>query len=619
MNKEEAENRKAIILKIVVALVLAVITILFNFNDNIKTLLIVIAYVLCGKDVLIGAIKSILSGEGLDEKVLMTIASLGAFFLGEKYESLAVMVLYQLGEMFEDYSMDKSRDNVKSLVSIAPEYANLYKDGKAEKVRPENVNIGDIILINPFEKIPLDGEIIEGATTLNTSALTGESIPRYVSIGDSVFSGLINNENSIKVRVTKEYKDSTATKIIELIENATEKKSKSENFITSFSKVYTPIVCLIALCVFIVPTAYSAFILRISPDISTWLYRALTILVISCPCAIIISVPLAYFASIGNASRKGILVKGSNYIETLANIKTFVFDKTGTMTKGVFEVVGVHHNIMDEEELFKYVAHIEYFSSHPIAKSILKYYGKDVIVDKVSDVKEVGGRGLSGVVEGKLVLAGNEKLMKDNDIKFLPCRDVGTIVHVAIDGVYEGHILIRDVIKENAKETLASLKKLGATKTVMLTGDRDNIAKDVSTKIGIDEYHAELLPDDKLKRLEELLEKSKVAFIGDGVNDAPCITRADVGIAMGAMGSASAIDLADVVLVDDDVENVARVFRLSKKTKLIVRENIICSIGVKIIILGLSMFGISNMWLAVFSDVGVMILAVLNSIRLSIK
>ena len=615
----ENENKKLIIIKIVIAAILTAITLLFSFNENIKTVLIIIAYLICGKDVLIGAAKSIASREGLDEKVLMTIASLGAFFLGEKYESLAVVVLYQLGEMFEDYSMDKSRDNVRSLVSIAPEYANLYINGKVEKVNPADVKIGDTIIVNPFEKVPLDGEILDGSTTLNTSALTGESIPRFVSIGDAVFSGLINNENIIKIKVTKEYKESTATKIIELIENATEKKSKSENFITSFSKVYTPIVCVLALLVFICPVLYNSFILKIDSNISVWLYRALTILVISCPCAIIISVPLAYFASIGNASRKGILIKGSNYIEALSRIKTFAFDKTGTMTKGVFEVVGVHHNIMNEEELFKYVAHIEYFSNHPIAKSILKYYGKEINADKVSDVKEVGGIGLSGTVEGKVVLAGNEKLMKNNNIDFLPCREIGTVVHVAIDGTYEGHILIRDVIKENAKETIDSLKKMGATKTIMLTGDRENIAKDVSEKLGIDEYHAELLPSGKLERLEEIIKENKIAFIGDGVNDAPCITRADVGIAMGVMGSASAIDLADVVLVDDDVKNVSRIYKLSKKTMMIVYENIIFSIGIKVVILLLSAFGISNMWLAVFSDVGVMILAVLNSIRLSVK
>ena len=552
----------------------------------------------------------------MDENVLMSIATVGAFVLGEYNEAVAVMIFYQIGELFQDYSMDKSRNDIKSLVDITSEYANVYKDNAIIKVTPESVKVGETIVVNPYEKIPLDGEIIDGSTMLNTSALTGESIPRYVSVGDFVSSGLINNDKVIKIKTTKEYKDSTATKILELIEDAADRKSKSENFITSFAKIYTPIVCFVALLTFALPLLYQNFILHTNMDFETWGYRALTILVISCPCAILISVPLAFFSSLGSMSKLGILVKGSHFIESLAKVKTFVFDKTGTMTKGVFEVVGVHHNIMSETELFKYVASIEYFSNHPIAKSILKYYGRDVDLNDVSDVTEVGGRGLKGIVSGKVVLAGNEKLMRDYNIDYKDCNSVGTIVHVAIDNVYEGHILIKDIIKENAKEALLKLKKLGAKQNVMLTGDRESIANDVSTKIGIDSYKAELLPDDKLKYVEEMMPNDKLAFVGDGINDAPCITRADIGIAMGAMGSDSAIDLADIVLMDDDIENVPNAYKMSKTTMRIVYENIFCSIGIKIVVLILSIIGISNMWLAVFSDVGVMVLAVLNSIRL---
>lgn len=552
----------------------------------------------------------------MDENVLMSIATIGAFILGEYNEAVAVMIFYQIGELFQDYSMDKSRNDIKSLVDITSEYANVYRDNAIIKVAPESVKVGETIVVNPYEKIPLDGEIIDGSTMLNTSALTGESIPRYVSVGDSVSSGLINNDRVIRIKTTKEYKDSTATKILELIEDATERKSKSENFITSFAKIYTPIVCFVALLTFVLPLIYQHLILQTNMDFETWGYRALTILVISCPCAILISVPLAFFSSLGSMSKLGILVKGSHFIESLAKVKTFVFDKTGTMTKGVFEVVGVHHNIMSETELFKYVASIEYFSNHPIAKSILKYYGRDVDLNDVSDVTEVGGRGLKGIVSGKVILAGNEKLMRDYNIDYKDCNSVGTIVHVAIDSVYEGHILIKDIIKENAKEALLKLKKLGAKQNVMLTGDRESIANEVSTKIGIDSYKAELLPDDKLKYVEEMMPNDKLAFVGDGINDAPCITRADIGIAMGALGSDSAIDLADIVLMDDDIENVPNAYKMSKTTMRIVYENIFCSIGIKIVVLILSIIGISNMWLAVFSDVGVMVLAVLNSIRL---
>lgn len=624
-NEEHKEDIKKPIIRIAIAVIIVTIGVILEHqkdglilfsNSILKLAFYLVAYLIVGYEVLINVFKRIIKLEAMDETVLMSIATIGAFILGDYQEAVAVMVFYQIGELFQDYSMDKSRDSIKELVDINPEFANVLRNEKIEKVDPSEVKVGETIVVNPFEKIPLDGEIIDGATMLNTSALTGESIPRYVTVGDNVSSGLINNENLIKIKTTKEFKDSTASKIIDLIENATEKKSSSENFISSFAKVYTPIVCLIALLTFVIPISLQYFIFKVSPDFGTWAYRALTVLVISCPCAILISVPLAFFSSLGAASKLGILVKGSNYIEALSRVKAFAFDKTGTMTKGVFEVVGVHHCSINEEEFFRLVSHIEFFSNHPIAKSILKYYGKEIDSSIVTDVKEIGGRGLSGVIGGKVVLAGNNKLMKDNNIDYIECRDIGTIVHVAVDKQYVGHILINDVIKENSPKAIASLKKQGVTKTMMLTGDREEIARDVSEKIGIDEYRAALLPGDKLSILEETIKNIKLAFVGDGINDAPCITRADVGVAMGAMGSAAAIDLADIVLMDDDIINVPIAYRLSKITMRIVYENIAISIGIKVLVLILSIVGISNMWLAVFSDVGVMIIAVINSVRL---
>ena len=623
---EEGSSNKKTIIRIALSIIILVVGIILNkqslnsssifLNSKVIVCIFLIAYLIAGYDVLIRAFKRIIKLEAMDETVLMSIATIGAIILGEYQEAVAVMLFYQVGELFQDYSYDKSKDNIKKLVNITPEYANVYRNDSISKVDPAEVAIGETIVVNPHEKVPIDGEILEGSTTLNTSALTGESIPRFVTVGDSISSGLINNENLIKIKTTKEFKNSTASKIIDLIENATEKKSTSENFISSFAKVYTPIVCLIALLTFVLPVAYQFAIQKVSPDFSTWAYRALTVLVISCPCSILISVPLAFFSSLGTASKMGILVKGSNYIEALSKVKTFAFDKTGTMTKGVFEVVGVHHVSMEENEFFRLVSHIEFFSNHPIAKSILKYYGKEVDGNLVKDVKEIGGRGLSGIVDGKVVLAGNDKLMKDNNIDFIDCRDIGTIVHVAIDNQYAGHILIKDVIKENSEKSIKYLKQFGITKNIMLTGDREEIAKDVANKIGLDEYHAELLPDDKLSIVDKLLKTTKLAFAGDGINDAPCITRADVGIAMGAMGSDAAIDLADIVLMDDDIIKVPTAYKLSKITMRTVYANIAFSIGVKVLVLILSIFGISNMWLAVFSDVGVMIIAVINSVRL---
>ncbi len=614
--EHEEGNFKLNIIRMIIAVILVVVAHILKLDEKYEFYISILAYIICGYEIIINALKSIFKGEGLDENVLMTIASIGAFIIGETHEAIAVMIFFQLGELFEDFSMTKSRNSIKALVKIMPETANLYNDGNVKVVKPEELKIGDVILVNPYEKIPIDGEIIEGATTLNTAMLTGESIPRYVTVGDSVASGLMNNDKVIKVQVKKEFKDSTASKILDLIENATEKKSKSETFIRSFAKVYTPIVCIIATLTFVLPSLVQYLFMHIKPDFATWAYRALTILVISCPCAILISVPLAFFTGIGTASKMGILIKGTNYVEALSKVKTFAFDKTGTMTKGVFEVVGIHHCKMSEEEFTRLVAHIEFFSNHPIAKSILRYYGKEVDVNIVKDVVEIGGRGLSGIVDGKKILAGNDKLMKDNNIDFIECNSTGTIVHIAIDNVYQGHILIDDVIKENAKTSIEALKRLGAKKTIMLTGDRESTAKEVSSKIGIDEYRSSLLPDEKLKIVEELIKEERLSFIGDGVNDAPCITRADVGIAMGGVGSDTAIELSDIVLMNDDIIGVPKTYLLVKDIMRIVYENIFISVGIKILVLILSMFGISNMWIAVFSDVGVMILAVLNSMRL---
>ena len=610
------KEQKITIVRIVLAILLFVAIKVFKLEGRAELIVSLIAYLIAGYDVLINAIKTLFTSFSLDETILMSIATIGAFIIKENSEAVFVMVFYQIGELFQDYSYNKSKDSISKLVDFKIETANLVKGDKIEKVEPSLVNVGDIIAVNPYEKIPLDGEIVEGSTTLNTSMLTGESIPRFVSVGDTVASGLINNDKLIKVKVTKTYENSTAKKIMNLIENATDKKTKSENFITSFAKVYTPIVCLIALLTFLIPVAYEYVVNHSILHAADFAYRALTVLVISCPCAILISVPLAFFSSLGSMSRLGVLVKGSNYIEALSKIKTIAFDKTGTMTKGVFEVVGIHHCKMDENELLKYVAHIEFFSNHPIAKSIIKYYGKDINTDEVSDIKEIGGRGLSGNAFGKKMLVGNDKLMIDNGIEYIKCSDVGTVVHVAIDNSYEGHILIDDVIKDNAKEAIAELKKQKIEKCIMLTGDREEIAKFVADKIGLDEYHAALLPEDKLKIIEGLLPNTKLAFVGDGINDAPCITRADVGIAMGGSGADSAIDLADIVLMDDDIIKVPKAIKLSKKTMLIVYENIFMSLGIKLLVLVLSIFGITNMWLAVFSDVGIMVIAVLNSIRL---
>lgn len=610
------KEQKIKVLRIILTVILLLAVKILKLQENYELIFLICAYIVIGYDVIINALCSLIKEFSLDETVLMTIATIGAFLLKDNFEAVFVMLFYQIGELFQDYSYDKSKGNIKNLIDIAPNTANVFNDGNVSKIDPHSINVGDILYVNPYEKIPVDGEIIEGSTMLNTSALTGESIPRYVTIGDYVASGLINNDKLIIIKAIKKFEDSTATKILDLVENATEKKSKSEKFITNFARVYTPIVCLIALLTFLIPCIYSLITNGSVTHLTDYIYRALTILVISCPCAILISVPIAFFAGLGSASKLGILIKGSNYLEALAKIKTFIFDKTGTMTKGVFEVIGIHHCKINEDDLVRYVAHIEFFSNHPIAKSILRYYGKDVDEKIVKDVREIGGRGLSGIVDGKLILVGNDKLMTDNNIEYIECSDVGTIVHVAIDNIYEGHILINDIIKENAKKSLDMLKKQGVNRIIMLTGDGEDVAKNVANELSFDEYHANLLPSDKLNIVEDVLKENKVSFVGDGINDAPCITRSDVGIAMGAIGSASVIDLADIVIMDDDVMNIPKAKKLSAMTLKIVYENIAFSIGVKILVLILSVFGISFMWLAIFADVGVMVIAVLNSIRM---
>ena len=615
------EEQKIILFRLIVSILLFLIAIIIPEKYiYFRIVLFIVIYLISGIDVLKRAFHNILKHDAFDENILMTIATLGAFLIGEYNEAVFVMIFYQIGELFGDYHTDKSIDSFKHLIDIIPETANVLVDNNIKTINSKDVHVGDIVVVNPYEKIPVDGIVIEGSSLLNTSMLTGESIPRVVKIGDKVSSGLINNENVIKIESTNDFENSTANKIVKLIENANNKKSKSEKFITTFAKIYTPIVCLLALLTFVIPVLFDFFVLKTNVRLYESLYRALTILVISCPCAIVISIPLAFFSSLGVASKNGILIKGTNYIETLSKIKTFIFDKTGTMTKGVFEVVAIHHCVMDEKELIKIVAHIEHFSNHPIAKSILKYYNGPIDVNIVKNVKEISGKGLSGYVNDKFLLIGNEQLMKDNNIKYIECKDLGTTVHVAVNNKYEGHILVSDIIKENSNKALETLKKLGVKNNIMLSGDRSVIVKEVSKQLQIDESYGDLLPDDKHKKVEEYIKKyNKVCFVGDGINDAACISRSDVGIAMGAFGSDSAIDVSDIVILDDDILNISKVYEISKNTMLTIYENLFLAIGFKILILFLSLLGITNMWLAVFSDVGVLILAVLNSVRLMYK
>lgn len=584
-----------------------------------------VAYGVIGYDILRKAFKGILNGQVFDENFLMAVATVGAFALaiyeksGDYNEAIAVMLFYQIGELFQSYAVGKSRKNISALMDIRPDYANMEKDGKIEKVDPDEVGIGSIIVVQPGEKVPLDGVIIEGNSSLNTSALTGESLPRDAKQGDEIISGCINMTGVLKVQTTKEFGESTVSKILELVENSSSRKSKSENFISKFAKVYTPAVCYGALALAFLPPIVRMLFMSAAPQWGTWIYRALTFLVISCPCALVISIPLSFFAGIGGASKEGVLIKGSNYLETLAQTKYVVFDKTGTLTQGVFEVSAVHHSNMDNAKLLEYAALAECASSHPISKSLQKAYGKKIDRSRVSNIEEISGHGITAIVDGRKIAAGNSKLMKKLNIPYHDCHSVGTIIHMAVDGEYAGHIVISDIVKPHSKEAIAALKKAGVEKTVMLTGDAKRVAEQVAGSLGLDEVYSDLLPSDKVSKVEELLriksEKDKLAFVGDGINDAPVLTRADIGIAMGAMGSDAAIEAADIVLMDDEPMQIAKAIKISRKCIGIVYQNIVFALIIKFACLGLGAVGIANMWFAIFADVGVMILAILNAIR----
>ena len=580
--------------------------------------LFLIPYLVIGYDILKKAVKGIVNRQVFDENFLMAVATVGAIILGEYTEGVAVMLFYQIGELFQSYAVGKSRKNISELMDIRPDYANVERDGTVERVDPDEVEPGEVIVVGPGEKIPIDGVILEGSSTLNTSALTGESLPREAGEGDEVISGCINMTGVLKIRATREFGESTVSRILDLVENSSSKKSRSENFISRFARIYTPAVCYGALALALIPPIF-LLLAGSDPGWGTWIYRALTFLVISCPCALVISIPLSFFAGIGGAGREGILVKGSNYLETLAQTRYVVFDKTGTMTQGVFEVSGIHHAGMPEEKLLEYAALAESFSSHPISKSLQKAYGKEIDRDRVREVSEISGNGVSARVDGIPVAAGNARLMEQLGIRYADCHQVGTVVHLAVDGSYAGHILISDLIKPHAKEAVAELKKAKVARTIMLTGDSARVAGQVADELGISEVFGDLLPADKVLKVEELLEKKgakeKLAFVGDGINDAPVLSRADIGIAMGALGSDAAIEAADVVLMDDDPLKIAKAIRISRKCIRIVYENIYFAIGIKVLCLILGALGIANMWLAIFADVGVMALAVLNAIR----
>lgn len=614
MNKKQ----KKMLIRIIIAAVLIVAFSLLPAEGYLRFGLFMIPYLVIGYDILKKAFKGILNKQVFDENFLMAVATVGAILLGDYSEGVAVMLFYQIGELFQSYAVGKSRRNISELMDIRPDYANIEKDGALEQVDPDEVEIGTIIVVQPGEKVPIDGVITEGTSTLNTSALTGESLPRDAKAGDEVISGCINMTGLLKIRTTKEFGESTVSKILELVENSSSRKSRSENFISKFAKYYTPAVCYGALALALIPPV--VLLIMGKPAMwGDWIYRALTFLVISCPCALVISIPLSFFAGIGGASNQGILVKGSNYLETLAQTKYVVFDKTGTMTQGVFEVSGIHHNEIPDEKLLEYAALAECSSSHPISKSLQKAYGKPIDRNRASDIEEISGNGVIAKVDGVSVAAGNTKLMNRLGIAYQDCHHVGTVVHMAIDGKYAGHILISDIIKPHAKEAIAELKKAGISKTIMLTGDSKRVADQVAGELGIQEVYSELLPADKVSRVEELLnqksEKDKLAFVGDGINDAPVLSRADIGIAMGALGSDAAIEAADIVLMDDDPLKISKAIKIARKCIRIVYENIYFAIGIKILCLILGALGIANMWVAIFADVGVMILAVLNAIR----
>ena len=618
MTKKQKKVLIRIIVSAVLIVALKVVGSFVEINRYLEFALYMIRYFVIGYDILRKAFLGIKNKQVFDENFLMAVATVGAIALGDYTEGVAVMLFYQIGELFQSYAVGKSRRNISELMDIRPDYANIEVDGELRQVDPDEVEIGTVIVVTPGEKVPIDGVVTEGESSLNTSALTGESVPREVKAGDEIISGCINLSGVIRIKTTKEFGESTVSKILDLVENATSKKSHSENFISKFAHYYTPAVCYSALALAIIPPIIN-LIIGNPAGFGTWIYRALTFLVISCPCAVVISVPLSFFAGIGGASKAGVLVKGSNYLETLSKTKYVLFDKTGTMTKGVFEVVGVHDNTIDKNHLIELAAYAESYSTHPISKSLQTAYGKGIDKSRISDVKEISGHGVIAKVDGKEVAAGNGKLMDMLGIKYTECEQVGTKVHIALDGEYAGHILISDVIKPTSKQAIAELKSAGVKKTVMLTGDASDVAKQVADELGIDEVYSELLPDDKVSKVEEYLskksEKEKLAFVGDGINDAPVLSRADIGIAMGAMGSDAAIEAADIVLMDDDPLKIAKAIKISKKCLGIVYENIIFALGVKLVCLILGALGIANMWVAIFADVGVMVIAVLNAIR----
>ena len=614
MNKKQ----KKMLIRIIVAAVLLVLFSKLPIDGYVRFGLFMIPYLVIGYDILQKAFKGIRNKQVFDENFLMAVATVGAILLGDYSEGVAVMLFYQIGELFQSYAVGKSRRNISELMDIRPDYANIEVDGKLEQIDPDEVEIGTVIVVQPGEKVPIDGVIIDGVSILNTSALTGESLPRDAKAGDEVISGCINMTGVLKIRTIREFGESTVSKILELVENSSSRKSKSENFISKFAKYYTPAVCYGALALAFIPPIV-LLIMGKTAMWGDWIYRALTFLVISCPCALVISIPLSFFAGIGGASNQGVLVKGSNYLETLAQTSYVVFDKTGTMTQGVFEVSGVHHNEISDEKLLEYAALAECSSSHPISKSLQKAYGKPIDRNRVTNIEEISGNGVTAKVDGISVAAGNAKLMKRLGISYQECHHVGTVIHMAVDGRYEGHILISDILKPHAKEAIAELKKAGIKKTVMLTGDSKRVADQVAKELGIGEVYSELLPADKVSKVEELLhqksEKEKLAFVGDGINDAPVLSRADIGIAMGALGSDAAIEAADIVLMDDDPLKISKAIKIARKCIHIVYENIYFAIGIKILCLILGALGIANMWMAIFADVGVMIIAVLNAIR----
>ena len=621
MNKQQKKMLRRILITVSMVLLLNLIP----TTGLVKLVLYLTAYWIIGNDILKKAAKGILNRQVFDENFLMAIATVGAFALaiysksGDYNEAIAVMLFYQIGELFQSYAVGKSRRNISALMDIRPDYANVEREGRLERIDPDEVEIGTVIVVQPGEKVPLDGVVVEGSSSLNTSALTGESAPRDVKINDEIISGCINMTGVLKVRTTKEFGESTVSKILELVENSSSNKSRSENFISKFARIYTPAVCYGALALAVIPPLVQLLLLGQPAQWGTWVYRALTFLVISCPCALVISIPLSFFAGIGGASREGVLIKGSNYMETLSKARVIVFDKTGTLTQGVFEVSAIHHNKMEEKQLLEYAALAECASSHPISKSLQQAYGEKIDRSRVSDIQEISGHGIIAKVDQKEVAAGNAKLMKKLGVEYRDCHSVGTIIHVAVDGSYAGHIVISDLVKPHSKEAIAQLKKSGIHKTVMLTGDSGKVADKVAAELGIDEVHSQLLPADKVEEVEKLLSQrktgEKLVFVGDGINDAPVLTRADIGIAMGAMGSDAAIEAADVVLMDDDPLKISKAIKISRKCLRIVYENIFFALVIKFACLGLGAIGIANMWFAIFADVGVMVIAVLNAIR----